>query len=121
VKQLAAIRLYDLIDSVGIDGFLAREKEYFKKLTINPDVRFFGNMGEALEAAGDYDAWSKWMTLANSYFPNNTFLTMLTADSQLKLGNKQEARKLYQSARELALKEKNTGAIQAVDEKMKGL
>ena len=121
VKQLAAVRLYDLIDSVGIDGFLAREKEYFKKLNITPDVRFFGNMAEAMEAAGDLTAWSKWMTLSNAYFPNNTFLMIISGDSQAKLGNKGEAKRFYEAARELALKENNQGAIIAVEEKMKAL
>ena len=121
VKQSAAVRLYDLIDSAGIDKFIAAEKEYFKHLNIQPDVRFFGNMGEAMEAAGDFLTWEKWMTVANTYFPNNTYLTMISGDCQASLGNKEEAKRLYQSARQLASKEKNDGAIIAVDEKIKAL
>ena len=61
------------------------------------------------------------MTIANTYFPNNTFLMITSGDCEARLGNKEEAKRFYQSARLQALKEKNEGAVAALDEKMKGL
>ena len=122
VRKLMTVRVYDLIDSVGIDKFIQNEKEYFKLLNItdvHPGV--FAQVSDAMQMAGDNELCAKWMKLANSYFPDEAYLWVLSGENQIAAGNKAEAKALFEKAKEVGVNRNDTRAISAAEEKLKSL
>lgn len=54
VRPLLTVRIYDLLDSVGIDSFLKNEKAYFRQLNIQVHPGVFTQVSDAMQQAGDY-------------------------------------------------------------------
>jgi hypothetical protein len=121
VSRSFAVKLYDLIDSVSIDHFIANEKEYFKKLNLQPHPGVFAQLSDAMGRAGDYATWIKWMGLAKSYYPEEGYLWILSGDSQVKSGNLTEAKKMYETAKDVGIKHNDKRVIHAAEEKLKTL
>ena len=121
VSKPQEVALYDQVEEKGIDAFIASEKEVFKTLGIQPNPGTFVRMGEAMEAAGDTDSQVKWMALARTYFPEEGFLYLVSGDSYLKKGAKEEAKKMYEGAKERAQKKNDQRLLQEVEKKLKSL
>jgi CubicO group peptidase (beta-lactamase class C family) len=121
VSRSFAVAVYDLIDSVGIDNFIQNEKNYFRQLGLNLHPGMFAQMSDAMAQAGDHLLCTKWMELARTYFPEEGYLWVLSGDNQLSAGNKAEARKLFERAKEVGSKRNDGRVVQMADEKLKRL
>lgn len=121
VSQSFAVKVYDLIDSVGIDTFIQNEKDYFKQLGLNMHPGMFAQVSDAMAQAGDYPLCAKWMELARTYFPEEGFLWVLSGDNQLSAGNKAEALKMFEKAKEVGSKRNDGRVGNMADEKLKKL
>ncbi len=121
VSQSFAVKVYDLIDSVGIENFVRYEKDYFKQLNLQMHPGMFAQISEAMAVAGDYQLCAKWMELARTYFPDEGFLWVLSGDNQLSAGNKEDARKMFEKAKELGSKRNDGRVINMAEEKLKRL
>lgn len=119
VSQPFTIRLYDLLDSVGIENFVRHEKEYFKQLNLQLHPGVFARVCDAMRQAGDFALCTKWMELGRTYYPEEGFLWLLSGDNQVSAGNKAEAKRLFQKAKELGEKRNDTRVIGAAEEKLK--
>lgn len=122
VRKLLTVRLYDLIDSVGIDKFVQNEKAYFSQLNVtdvHPGV--FAQISDAMQLAGDYGFCTKWMELARTYFPEEGYLWVLSGENQVNAGNKEEAKRLFQKAKEVGAKQRDERAVKMAEEGLKNL
>jgi predicted negative regulator of RcsB-dependent stress response len=61
------------------------------------------------------------MELGRTYFPEEGFLWVLSGDNQVSTGNKEEARKMFEKARELGSQRNDTRVVSAAEEKLKRL
>jgi CubicO group peptidase (beta-lactamase class C family) len=113
------VKLYDLLDSVGIEGFVQNEKEYFKQLNIQVHPGVFARLSDAMRQAGDYNLCTKWMALGRAYFPEEGFLWVLSGENEWSAGNKPEARQFFLKAKELGEKRKDARVINLSEEKLK--
>ncbi|MBB1285797.1 beta-lactamase family protein [Flavisolibacter sp. BT320] len=121
VSQSFAIKIYDMIDSVGIDAFIQNEKEYFKQLNLQVHPGVFARLCDAMRQAGDYALCTKWMALARAYFPEEGFLWVLSGENEASAGNKPEARRLFEKAKEVGEKRKDARVIGAAEDQLKRL
>ena len=122
VRKLLTVRLYDLIDSVGIDNFVQNAAGYFKQINVmdvHPGV--FAQVSEAMQAAGDFGLCTKWMELARKYFPDEGYLWILSGDNRLRAGNKEEAKKLFETAKDVGSKRRDERAVKMAEEKLRNL
>lgn len=118
VEGQVSVKIYDLIEKKGIDEFIANEKENFALLNVKPEVRLFANISDAMETAKDFKTMTKWLELGRKYFPEEGFIYVLSGDSYMKIGNKQDAKKMYETAKELGTKKKDERLLQAVTQKL---
>jgi CubicO group peptidase (beta-lactamase class C family) len=121
VKPLELVKLYDKIEEKGIDAFTANGAAYFKELGIEPRPGLFALLGDIMQEAGDYTTRAKWMEYGGTLYPEESQLLLLRGDSQAKIGNKEAARKLYQTAKEISAKKNEQWLTQIIDEKLKTL
>lgn len=121
VRPFTWVMVYDAINEKGIDSFIANGKENLKDLKINLHPGMFAQVADAFEAAKDYTILAKWMDFAATIYPEETFLMMLRGDSKVKIGHKDEAKKLYLAARELSTKRNEQWLTNLIDQKMKSL
>ena len=122
VRESLTVRLYSLIDSVGIDSFVENSKEYFTQLNVtdvHPGV--FAQVSDAMQLAGDFNLCAKWMELARTYYPEEGYLWLLSGDNQSGAGNRQEAKKMFEKAKELGTKRHDERVVNMAEEKLKGL
>jgi hypothetical protein len=121
IRPFTWVMVYDAINEKGIDSFIANGKENLKALKINLHPGMFAQVADAFEAAKDYTILAKWMDFAATIYPEETFLMMLRGDSKVKIGHKEEAKKLYLAARELSTKRNEQWLTNLIDQKMKSL
>lgn len=121
IKPLQWVKVYDAIEAKGIDAFLASGKENLRALGAEMHPGMFAQVADAMEAAKDYETMVKWLEFAGTLYPEETFIIMLRGDSQVKVGNKAAAKKLYQTARAISEKRKEQWLVNAIDDKLKGL
>lgn len=121
VSKLLTVKLYDLIDSVGIDQFVQNEKEYFRQLNVKMQPGVFVQFNDALQLVGDYETCSKWMELGRSYFPDEGYLWVVSGDNQIHAGNKQQAKMLFEKAKEVGTKYGDHTAVKMAEEKLRSL
>ena len=122
VQKLLTVRVYDLIDSIGMDRFVENSKEYFKQLSVtdvHPGV--FAQVSDAMQLTGDYQLCTKWMELARTYYPEEGYLWVLSGDNQVSAGNKEEAKRLFEKAKDVATKRNDERVTKIADEKLKTL
>jgi predicted negative regulator of RcsB-dependent stress response len=74
-----------------------------------------------MELAGDFGICAKWMELGRTYFPEEALLWLLSGDNQVSAGNKEEARKLYEKAKEVGSKQGDNRAVKMAEEKLEKL
>ena len=86
-------------------------------LQLHPGV--FARVCDAMRQAGDFALCTKWMELGRTYYPEEGFLWVLSGDNQVSAGNKAEAKRLFQKAKELGEKKNDTRVIGAAEEKLK--
>jgi CubicO group peptidase (beta-lactamase class C family) len=121
VRQSWSIKLYDLIDSIGMERFVQNEKEYFKQLGVQVHPGVFARISDAMQSAGDHDLCAKWMELGRTYFPEEGFLWVLSGENQVSAGNPNEARKMFEKAKEMGEKKKDARVIGMAEERLKSL
>lgn len=121
VSRSFAVALYDLIDSVGMDRFFQNEKDYLKQLGLNLHPGMFAQVGDAMAQAGDHQLCARWMELARDYFPEEGYLWVLSGDYQQTAGNKDGARKMFEKAKEVALRRNDTRVAGMAEAKLKNL
>jgi CubicO group peptidase (beta-lactamase class C family) len=121
VVRPATVRLYDVIEEKGLDYVLAHTDSVFKKLNIMPHPGFVGSMSNVFLEAKDYIQWSKWIDWAQTAMPDEPFLKVVYADGLLQMGKKEEARKSYEAAKQLALQKNDQRALHYAEAKMKSL
>jgi hypothetical protein len=113
------VKVYDAIEAKGIDAFIASGKENLKGLNVQPHPGMFAQVADAMDAANDYTNLAKWLEFAGSLYPEETFLIMLRGDSQLKIGNKEAAKSLYQTAKEISVKQNDQRLANMIDARLK--
>jgi len=121
VSRPVTVDLYDLIDSVGIESFIKNEKDHFSRLKINAHPGVFAQMNDAFLKNHDPATAIKWIALGNTNYPEEGFLWILNGDDQLEAGNKAEAKRMYEKAKEVGTKRNDNRVIQAAKEKLDGL
>lgn len=121
VTPSPAVVLYDKVEAMGIDAFVAGGKEVFQELGIQPNPGLMAQVGEAMEAAGEKEKGVKWMGLGRTLFPEEGFLFLLSGNSYAGTGNKGEAKKMYETARLMAEKKGDGRLLQEVERKLKEL
>ncbi len=121
VKPLPWVQVYDAIETQGADAFLAKGKEGLTALGLDPHPGMMAQVSDAFEAGKDYELQAKWLKFATTLFPAEEYLVMLHGDSQAKLGRKEEAKILYQAARDLSEKNNQKWLIGTIDGKIKAL
>jgi hypothetical protein len=119
VNRSFAVAVYDLIDSIGIDNFIQNEKAYFQQLNLQMHPGMFAQVSDAMALAGDHQLCARWMELARTYFPEEGFLWVLSGDNQLNAGNKAEARKMFERAKEVGAKRNDGRVMNMAEEKLK--
>lgn len=121
VEQPAAIRIFDVMEQVGVDNFIANEKDYFEKLAINPIAFTFAQVNDGMGALKMHDEQIKWLQLGRQKFPDEPFIYMISGDTYAEMKNKDEAKKMYTQAKEIALKKNDQFLIGVADQKIKEL
>ena len=121
VQPLPWVKVYDKIEAVGIDAFTANGKAFLKELNLEPNPGFFAQLGNILEQAKDFETAAKWMTYAATLYPEEPRILIMSGDSQVQIGNKEAARKVYTTARDISTKTKNDWLTGVIDEKLKSL
>lgn len=121
VQPLTWVKLYDKIEAVGIDAFTANGAAYLKELELEPHPGLFAQMSAILEQAQDHATWAKWMDYAINLYPEEGRLLVLGGDSKISVGNKEAARKYYESAKAISSKKNNAWLTTVIDEKLKAL
>jgi hypothetical protein len=121
VNQSWAIKLYDLIDSIGIERFVQNEKVYFKQLNLQVHPGVFARISDAMQLAGDHSLCAKWMELGRTYFPEEGFLWVLSGENLVSAGNRDEARKMFERAKEMGEKRNDARVVGAAEERLKRL
>jgi CubicO group peptidase (beta-lactamase class C family) len=121
VSRSAAVVLYDKVEESGVEAFAGKEKEVFAALGIKPSPGLLAQVGEAMEVAGDREKQVKWMAVARNLFPEEGFLYLISGDSYKGKGEKEEARKMYESAKTLAEKSGDQRLLQEAGQKLKEL
>jgi hypothetical protein len=121
INKPLTTRIYDLVDSVGIDRFVQDGQQYFDQLKVRPDPGMFAMVCEVMTMGGAHTVCAKWMDMARSYFPGEGRLWVISGDVQVELGNKQQAKEMYEKARDLGQKNNQPRIIGAAEEKLKSL
>lgn len=121
VKKPLNIRLYDLIDSIGIEAFTKNDKTYFDQLGVQLHPGVFVQLSEAMGKAGDKALCSQWLALARRHYPEEGFLWMISGEHEFDSGNKTEAKKFFEKALELGEKKADTRVVASAKEKLKSL
>lgn len=121
IQPLTWVKVYDKIEAVGIDSFTANGKAYLKELNLEPNPGLFAQLGNILEQAKDFETAAKWMAYAAALYPEEPRILIMSADSQVQIGNKEAAKKIYSTAREISTKKKNDWLTGVIDEKLKSL
>ena len=124
IKQVAApgfVRFYDVVEAKGIDSVLSHHEQVFKELNIDFHPGFVVQMSEAFLAAKDYTTWEKWMQWSQTKFEGEAFLKAIYADGLVQTGRKEEARKMYETARLQATQKNDQRAAKYVEAKLKEL
>ncbi|RYZ54425.1 MAG: class A beta-lactamase-related serine hydrolase [Chitinophagaceae bacterium] len=119
VSQSFTVKLYDLLDSIGMETFLQNEKDYFKQLGIQVHPGVFARFCDALRQAGDYGLCTKWMALARTYFPEEGYLWVLSGENELSTGNKSGARNYFLQAKAIGEKRNDQRVTSLAEEKLK--
>lgn len=121
VAKLQTVKVYDLVDSIGLAAFLHNDSESFASLGIKPNPRLLLDLSEAADVLNDTAAAAQWLALAQRRFPQDGFVWMTSGDRQAGRGNKAEARSLFEKARTIAETAKDERMLQAVKEKLAAL
>lgn len=121
VQPLSWVKVYDKIEAVGIDSFIANSTVLLKELNLEPNPGLYAQMGDVLDEAKDYNTAAKWMAYAATLYPQETRILMMSGDSQVQIGNKEAARKAYTTARQISIEKKNNWLTGVIDEKLKSL
>ncbi len=121
VQPLPWVKVYDKIETIGIDAFTADGKTILKDLGLEMNSRTIVMISEAMEEAKDHQTRAKWMTWATTQYPEEIRLLILSAESHSKIGNKEAARKYYEAARTEGTKKNETWIVNLVEERLKTL
>lgn len=121
VVRPLAVRINDLVDSVGFQNFLANEKQHFAALGIKPQPSLFFDLSESLEAAGDRNGAAQWLSLARRYFPEDGIVWMISGDLEMARGNKAEAKAFFEEAKAIGERTKDDRLVKSATEKTAGL
>jgi CubicO group peptidase (beta-lactamase class C family) len=119
VSRPPAIVLYDKVEEMGIDAFVAAGKDLFQQLGVQPNPGLVAQVGEAMDAAGEREKGMKWMAMGRTLFPEEGFLFLVSGDSYAGAGNKAEARKMYEAAKLMAEKKGDGRLLQEANRKLK--
>jgi CubicO group peptidase (beta-lactamase class C family) len=121
VMRPLAIRVYDLMDSVGTENFFSAEKAHLAALGVKPQPGFFADMSDAMDAAGDSTGAGRWLLLGRQYFPEDGFLLLVSGDLEISRGNKAGAKAFFDKAKTIAERTKDDRMLQAAKEKTAAL
>ncbi|MGV3657246.1 MAG: serine hydrolase domain-containing protein [Chitinophagaceae bacterium] len=121
VQPLPWVKVYDKVEVVGIDTFLADGITNLKELGLDVNPGLLAMIADILQEAGYNEAWAKWTAWAVTQFPDQIRLLILSAESHTKIGNKEAARKYYEAARAEGTKKNETWIVNLVDERLKTL
>lgn len=121
VKKPVSVRLYDLIDSIGMENFAKKDKDYFDQLGIQPHPGVYVQLSEAMNQAGDKRLCSQWLAHARKHYPEEGFLWVVSGDHEFGLGNTMEAKVFFEKALELGEKKADARVVTAAKEKLKTL
>lgn len=106
--------VYDKLEEIGIEKFIKGGKEYFQQLDIAPSPRLFIEIAESMQQMKDYDQMEKWLQYGISYYPDNGFIQLLTATALMESGNKEKAALHFNTAKEIAEKNKDQRMLQEI-------
>jgi CubicO group peptidase (beta-lactamase class C family) len=121
IQPMDWVQVYDAIEGKGADVFFANGKEALQALHLEPHPGLFAQVADAFEAAKDYELQRMWLDFAATLYPEEVYLLILRGDNQVKLGNREKARALYQTAKDLGEKNKVQWMVNAIDDKLKKL
>jgi predicted negative regulator of RcsB-dependent stress response len=78
-------------------------------------------MAEAFLAGKDYGTWEKWMQWSQTKFGGEAFLKVIYGDGLAQIGRKEEARKMYETAKLQATQKNDQRAAKYAEAKLKEL
>lgn len=115
------VRLYNLIDSVGIENLAQNAKEHFARLQVDAHPGVFAELSDAMRTVGDHALASRWLALGRQLHPEEGFLFFLSGENEAEQGRKKEARALFQQAKALGEKRNDERLLRTVTEKLAAL
>ncbi len=118
IEKSVSIRLYDEIESKGIQAFVQNSEHYFDSLAIEPNERIFMRLADAMELAKDYEVLLQWTEFGISRYPESGILYLFKATAQLNMKQAAESEATMEKARKLALAKDDRQLLDEIDRRI---
>ena len=118
IEKPVSIRLYDEIDSKGIQAFLQNSEQYFDRLAIDTNEKIFVRLADAMELAKDYERLLQWAEFGLSRYPDSGILHLFKATAHWHTNQPSEAKAAMEKARILAMSKDDRQLLDEIDRRL---